>query len=256
MGSNPPLSVYAATPPGKRDESTLYPGVGPCRGTRAGAQRNAQRVAAAGRDVASTGPPTRRGPWPERRPRPPGQRHVDGGPRCDAAADARSGSGRVYSLTIRGRRFPDGGAFAAHGSKRADVRVRNARVWRRSCSVGTFDLAVQYQCHLVAGDGQAHVWLMSESGEEREVGGESCRASSGVRREFRLAGARPGRGPRGNVAEIGQVSGQPGELAEPAVGEDGRTHADGGERSSRSRPANSSSSQILAHFFSMRGSTS
>jgi hypothetical protein len=137
------------------------------------------------------------------------------------------------------------------------VIPRNAHVWRRSCSVGTFDLAAQYQRRLVAGDGQAHVWLMSESGEEREVGGESCGASSRVRREFRLAEARPRRGPRRNVPEIGQVSGRPGELAEPAVGQRGRIHVGGGEWSSRSRHANSSSSQISGSFlFSMRGSTS
>ena len=42
-------------------------------------------------------------------------------PRCDAPADARSGSGRAYSLTIRWWRSPEDRPFAAHGSNGADV---------------------------------------------------------------------------------------------------------------------------------------
>ena len=82
--------------------------------------------------------------------------------------------------------------------------------------------------------GSAHVRVMSESGGEHRAGRESGGASSRVRREFRRVGRRPSRGPRGNGHEIGQVGRQPGEVAEPAVREDGKP-GEIGRRCSRSR---------------------
>jgi len=106
----------------------------------------------------------------------------------------------------------------------------------RSWPMVTFDLAVQYERRLVAGDGKAHVWLMSEFGEEHRAGRESRGASSKLRHEFRRVGGWPNRGPHGTAPGIGQVSGEPSEPAEPAVRE--------GEWSSRSHHGNSSSSQV------------